>query len=84
MPKLSPVVERVRDECVAIVDRLIASGEYDTYRDAFWYVYHVSIAKRTRCGFDAKKFDRAYEQYRRWKTKSSYLSQGQDDFTDEF
>lgn len=72
MPKLNPVMCRIRDECVDIVDKLIADGSYKTYKEAFWYVYHKSIAKRTCCGFDARDFETAYGYYRRWKSKTSY------------
>lgn len=78
---------RVRDDCVSIVDRLVAEGKHDTYKDAFWYVYHVSRAKKTRCGFDDNQFERAYEHYRRWKQKTSHYSsakQKADDYTDDF
>lgn len=67
MPKLTPTTCNLRDDTVRIVDRLIASGKYQSYKQAFAHVYNQSKSNDVPCGFNQNTLETAYIAFRCWK-----------------
>lgn len=67
MPKLLPSVCNLRDETVRIVDKLVSTGRYNSYKQAFTHVYNQSKVNDVPCGFNQQTLETAYIAFRCWK-----------------
>lgn len=79
MPKLHPVVERLRDASIQAADDMINAGRVTTLREAALIVWRRSRQRHTQTGFSTtneKKFvDNFYRWYRRRRSTKPMRSQ---------
>jgi hypothetical protein len=74
MPKIAPAMHVLRDECVRIVDQLVNECEVQSIRAGFERVYYMSKACRTSCGFDSTTVEKAYQNFKWWRFKTTIRS----------
>lgn len=69
MPRISPVIERLRDTCIEAIDTMIVKGKATSVKDAAELIYSKARQRHRPTGFPMATFKRFYWSVIKWLGK---------------
>jgi len=70
MKKENPVMYNLRLTSVEIIEKLYCTGEFVSYKEAARQFFNLAKKKHQKTGFDLHNFDKFYNNYRKFKSRS--------------